>query len=167
MWQSPNPERTISTIKHNPNQTERRGQKLKRGHNEGFSLVEVLVAIAVLAVFVIPTCSALVLSYRVNLRTESLLREQLAVSSVVETLMAEGITEASADYGYDKDATYEDPDGNTVKGIDRFPGVKVVTVEKADMGCYQVTVTSDAVSDVSVTTCIRAVTVPENGGGQE
>lgn len=144
---------------------------MKRRHNEGFSLVEVLVAIAVLAVFVIPTCSALVLSYRVNLRTESLLREQLAVSSVVETLMAEGITEASEDYGYDKDATYEDPDGNTVKGIDRFPGVKVVTEVKAGTDCYQVTVTSDAVSDVSVTTCIRAVTSPpaeeENGGGQE
>ena len=60
-------------------------------NNEGFSLVEVLLAMVLLAAIVIPTCTSLVLSFRMNAKAEALMQAQLAVSSAVETLMAEGI----------------------------------------------------------------------------
>lgn len=60
-------------------------------HNAGFSLIEVLVAIVILAAIVVPTCSSLVISHRMNAKTEQLMQAQLDVSSAVETLMAEGI----------------------------------------------------------------------------
>ncbi len=64
---------------------------MKQKNNQGFSLIEVLVAIVILAAFVVPTCSALVLSARMNAKTQALMQAQLDVSSAVETLMAEGI----------------------------------------------------------------------------
>lgn len=60
--------------------------------NKGFSLVELLVAIVIMAAFVIPTCSAFVLTARMNNKTDEMMQAQLAVSSAVETLMAKGIT---------------------------------------------------------------------------
>ena len=39
---------------------------MKQKNNQGFSLIEVLVAIVILAAFVVPTCSALVLSARMK-----------------------------------------------------------------------------------------------------
>lgn len=112
-------------------------------NKEGFSLVEVLVAIVLLAALVIPTCSSLVTAVRVNARSEEMMRAQLDVSSAVETLMAEGIPAGTADA-----ADY---------GGARFPDV-VIELTKAE-SCYRVTVTSlDEL--VSVTTTIR-----EKGGG--
>ena len=67
---------------------------MQRKHDEGFSLVEILVAIAILASFVIPICSSMILASEMNHRTDALMQAQLAVSSAVETLMAEGIPEA-------------------------------------------------------------------------
>lgn len=67
---------------------------MKRKHNEGSSLIEVLVGIVVLALIVVPTCTSLVMSARINAKAEQLLQDQLAVSSAVETLMAEGIPES-------------------------------------------------------------------------
>ena len=61
--------------------------------NGGFSLVEVLVAIVLLGATIVPISTALVTSLRINDRTESMLQAQLDVSSAVEHLMAEGITE--------------------------------------------------------------------------
>ena len=66
---------------------------MKNKHDEGFSLIEILVAIVILTAFVVPTCSALVMSNEMNNRTDALMQAQLAVSSAVETLMAEGIKE--------------------------------------------------------------------------
>ena len=67
-------------------------------NNEGFSLVEVLLAMVLLAAIVIPTCTSLVLSFRMNAKAEALMQAQLAVSSAVETLMAEGIDGKRAAY---------------------------------------------------------------------
>lgn len=64
---------------------------MKNKHDAGFSLIEVLVAIVILAAIVVPTCSSLVISHRMNAKTEQLMQAQLDVSSAVETLMAEGI----------------------------------------------------------------------------
>lgn len=55
---------------------------------DGFTLVESLAAILILAAIVIPTCSALLLSHRMNAKAETLLQGQLAVSSAAEYLQA-------------------------------------------------------------------------------
>lgn len=75
----------------------------KRKQNGGYSLIEVLIAITVLGIIVVPICSSLITSFRMNAKTESILQAQLAVSSAVETLMSEGITEDSDDYKKDDD----------------------------------------------------------------
>ena len=67
-------------------------------NNSGFSLVEVVVAMAILGTFAIISCTSLVLGLRMNEKSDSMLQEQLAVSSAVETLMAEGICEDSTLY---------------------------------------------------------------------
>ena len=123
---------------------------MKKKYNEGFSLVEVLLAMTILAMIVIPTCSGIVMAFRMNAKSEELMQAQLAVSSAVETLMAEGIEAASVDYGV---STVDD------ETEDRFPEVQIVT-EKAndDDPFYTVTVTSND-GEVSVETVIR-----EKGG---
>ena len=56
-----------------------------RKHNStaGFSLIEVLVAITILGLVVVPIGSSLVLSFRLNARSEQMLQAQLAVSGAV------------------------------------------------------------------------------------
>lgn len=123
---------------------------MKKKYNEGFSLVETLIAIAVLALIVIPTCSGIIMAFRMNAKSDQLMKAQLAVSSAVETLMAEGIpadTENTLD-----DADYGDADPGK-----RFEDV-VIRVSKADAGSYYtVVVTSVLDEDVSAETCVRAV----------
>ena len=71
----------------------------KQLHNKtaGFTLIEVLVAITILGLVVVPIGSSLVVSYRLNARSGDTLQAQLAVSRAVETIMAEGF-DTSADY---------------------------------------------------------------------
>ena len=69
---------------------------MKQKNNEGFSLIEILVGMAILALIVLPTCTGMVMSFRLNAKTNQMLQAQLAVSSAVETLMAEGYSEANA-----------------------------------------------------------------------
>ena len=119
---------------------------MKKKHNEGFSLVEVLVAMTILAMIVIPTCTGIVMAFRMNAKSEELMQAQLAVSSAVETLMSEGIEGASADYGV------SEVNGETE---DRFPDVKIVAKKEYDDDpFYTVTVTSND-GEVSVETVIR------------
>ena len=119
---------------------------MNRKNNGGFSLLETVVAIAVLAVIVIPVCSSLVLSVRLNAKAGDVLQARLAVSSAVEALMAEGITGASEKYDEEGDA-------------DRFPDVQVRTEGGTDASnntlYYNVEVT-DNNGLVTVHTCIRA-----------
>jgi len=123
---------------------------VKKKYNEGFSLVEVLLAMTILAMIVIPTCSGIVMAFRMNAKSEELMQAQLAVSSAVETLMAEGIEAASVDYGV---STVDD------ETEDRFPEVQIVTAKANDDDpFYTVTVTSND-GEVSVETVIR-----EKGG---
>lgn len=102
---------------------------MKQKHNEGFSLVEVLVAMAILATILIGTGGALMTSYRINNKTDQLMQAQLAVSSKVEELMAKGAKAA---------------DEGTVDNV---------TVTLSDKGNYYEVVVSSG--DVSVTTNIR------------
>lgn len=115
---------------------------MKGKNNGGFSLVEILVAMAILASVVIPVCSSMVLAVRVNGKAEAMMKARLAVSSAVETLMAEG-AEKEKDYESD------------------FPGVKI-TVTDADEAYYYNVVVEDEAKLVTVTTTIRAA-----GGGSQ
>lgn len=98
--------------------------------NKGFSLVELLVAIAIMAAFVIPTCSAFVLTARMNNKTDEMMQAQLAVSSAVETLMAEGIDQETLE---DFTETEQDINGVKVKiwqyEDPRFPTVRILVSE--------------------------------------
>ena len=132
---------------------------MKKKYNEGFSLVESLVAIAVLALIVIPCCSGIVMAFRMNAKADQLMQAQLAVSSAVETLMAEGIP-------YDTAQTQADEDyGKTSDEHDRFPEVRILVTPKGTYTVdkktyytyYEVEVSSELDADVKVRTTIRAV----------
>ena len=129
---------------------------MKRRNDAGFSLVEILVAMTILAAVVLPVCSALVMGIRMNARTDELMRAQLAVSSAVETLMAEGIPAG----------TQETPDGKDYGNdgtFDRFPDV-TISIDEAQSAYYNVTIASiDGL--VAVRTSIAAVQPQGQGGG--
>lgn len=121
----------------------------KNGRSAGFSLVEVLTAIAVLGLIIAPVGAGLVLSHRLNARSQELMQAQLAVSGAVETLMAEGIIESSGNY------RPED-----------FPEVLITTGREEGIAAYKVTVASrDPELDVTVETWIRPAEETEGGGG--
>ena len=110
-------------------------------NNGGFSLVEIVVAIAILGLFAVSTCTSLVLGLRMNEKTEAMLNAQLAVSSAVETLMAEGIKADDIDQTTLKHALSSDKVTITAGPVDAQP-------------YYKVTVT-DSDNTVTVTTLIR------------
>lgn len=136
---------------------------MKKKHDEGFSLVEVLVAIVLLAAFVVPTCSALTMAARMNGRTEELMQAQLDVSSAVETLMAEGISSAYQTLAVQSsDKTYEIIDKTKYSSAI----VKITAIEKTngddktvEPWCKVLVVSEDGL--VSVETSVRVV----SGGG--
>ena len=110
----------------------------------GFSLVEVLVSIVILALVVVPLCTGLVMSVRMNAKADALLQAQLAVSSEIEKLMATGISGVI-------DEKTED-------------GIVIKATKVTDSPYYNVTVSYDEDLEdedneylVSVETFIRAV----------
>lgn len=120
---------------------------MKRKHNEGFTLVELLVSIVILAAIVIPTCTSLVLSYRMNAKSEEMLQAQLAVSSAVEKLMAEGITDE-----YLGSLTKESMEDAYIYTSSEFPGMQFLL---ADDGAYYSVTVMDKEELVTVETNIR------------
>lgn len=140
--------------------------------NAGYTLIEVLVAISILGIIVSPVCANLVMSLRVNNKTDEMLQAQLAVSSAVETLMAEGIAwEDRMGDGViynpnnielqEEDCYYDD--NPAMFGMDRFAYITVETWrERPGDLYYKVEVKSETVPSVSVTTYIHAVEeIPE------
>ena len=118
---------------------------MKGKNNAGFSLIEVLVAIAILAGILVPACSSLVLSLRMNAKAEALLNARIAVSSAVETLMAKGVDDDSVAYVEEN-----------------YPVYVTCTLDEEAHG-YAVEVTGG--EDVKVKTFIRAAEPPGNAGG--
>lgn len=121
-------------------------------NNSGFSLVEVVVAMAILGTFAIISCTSLVLGLRMNEKSDSMLQAQLAVSTAVETLMAEGIL-------VDEEGNLlTDAEGNLAI-TNRFSNVQVAVKKAKDaennvLPYYEVTVTAMD-EEFSVTTHIR------------
>ena len=108
----------------------------------GSTLVEVVVAITILGLVCAPICSSLVLAARVNDRSEQVMAAQLSVSSAVERLMAEGVTETSDDGKY---VTQPKFDNITVE----------VTGGDSSDGYYEIRV-YDADAIAVVTTAVKA-----------
>ena len=132
---------------------------MKNKQEGGFSLIEVVLAMVILAMIVVPTCTSLVLSFRVNAKADAMLQAQLAVSSAVEQLMAEGIIDQKAEeaIAYQEGVYDIIPANGDMPETDEFPDVKIA-VEQSE-NCYKVVVT-DNNDLVTVTTYIR-------GGGRE
>ena len=118
---------------------------MKLKNNAGYSLVEVVVAIAILALIIVPVSTGMVTAFKMNAKAEQLMQAELAVSSAVESLMANGI------------------DGT----VETYPNVTIETDLSDDGLYYEVTVTSDNVSGVKVETCIRAVEPTEPPATEE
>lgn len=155
---------------------------MRKKNNEGSSLLEIVIAIAVLAATVIPVCSSLVMSHKVNAKTEKLMQAQLEVSSVVETLMAKGIPENYHELtgllGVSDTATKEEKSAALAKLVERgiteearwwidfyiqHPEAAIAerekNLKKPDeklFNYYKVTVTSATDDDVVVETVVRA-----------
>lgn len=154
--------------------------KFQKGKNNGgFSLIEVLAAITVMAIVIGPICAGLVVSARLNARCETLLQDQLAVKSAVETLMADGI---QATYDTDNNKLViknKSPAGVTVECAPYYEktekgegtGEEKKTPEySADNLPYAYNVTVKSTDErVAVTTIIRATDAqaktPEGGDG--
>ena len=114
-------------------------------NNSGFSLVEIVVAIAILGLFAVSTCTSLVLGLRMNAKTESMLEAQLAVSSAVETLMAEGIT------------SDETTRNNKKSSLESQYGIQINIAKSEPSDCYYEVVITDENTDIEVSTFIREV----------
>lgn len=127
------------------------GQEINN-RTAGFSLLEVIVGIAVLGLITVPVCASLLLSVRLNSHAQALMQARLQTAGVVETLLAEGIAEGTAN--------------GTLELADLPEGV-TVAVSKAH-SYYDVTVTGRVGSDgseqtVVIETSVRSVAA--EGGG--
>ena len=159
---------------------------MQEKNNGGFSLVEVLLAMMILAAIVIPVCSGILLSVRMDARANDVLQARVAVSSAVETLMAQGITHASNQYDVERNE-------ETGENEDLFPDVEIKTAltlgelqqeetgtqetgtqetgtqetdaEEAEAPAYYFVKVTDSKQLVTVITKIRAV--KDNQGGSQ
>lgn len=122
-------------------------KKIGKERTAGFSLLEVVVAIAIIGLISAPICSSLILAGRINAHSQAVMEAHLNVRTAVETLMKDGITAESADYCAEK-----------------FPNVTVEMVKDSKNPYYHVTVSDKHTEPlVKVETDIRAVS-PEGGG---
>ena len=121
-------------------------KKIGKERTAGFSLLEVVVAIAIIGLISAPICTSLILAGRINAHSQAVMEAHLNVRTAVETLMKDGVTAES-----DK---YRERD---------FPNVTIET-KKEGKPYYRVTVKDNHTEPlVKVETDIRAV--PPEGGG--
>ena len=122
-------------------------KKIGKERTAGFSLLEVVVAIAIIGLISAPICTSLILAGRINAHSQAVMEAHLNVRTAVETLMQDGVTEASDNYH-----------------ADDFPNVTVKTVKDGENPYYHVTVSDQHTEPlVTVETYVRAVS-PEGGG---
>lgn len=121
-------------------------KKIGKERTAGFSLLEVVVAIAIIGLISAPICSSLILAGRINAHSQAVMEAHLNVRTAVETLMKDGVTEERDEYRK-KD----------------FPKVKIETEEVKGKPYYHVTVKDRHTEPlVKVETYVHAV--PEGGG---
>lgn len=121
-------------------------KKIGKERTAGFSLLEVVVAIAIIGLISAPICSSLILAGRINAHSQAVMEAHLNVRTAVETLMKDGMTEASAAYYAEK-----------------FPNVTIDPEKVKGKPYYHVTVKDNHTEPlVTVETYVRAV--PEGGG---
>lgn len=116
----------------------------KRARRAGFSLIEVVVSIAILGLVTVPICSSFVLAHRINAKSQQLMLDRLAVAGTAEELMANGV---------DWEALVWNNDECDYNGIE--------LQRQSDGGGYKVTI---AKGDVSVETWVRETTPSGEGG---
>lgn len=122
-------------------------KKIGKERTAGFSLLEVVVAIAIIGLISAPICSSLILAGRINAHSQAVMEAHLNVRTAVETLMQDGVTQPSDNYR-----------------ADEFPKVTIKTVKDGDDPYYHVTVSDKRTEPlVTVETYVRAVS-PEGGG---
>lgn len=123
-------------------------KKIGKERTAGFSLLEVVVAIAIIGLISAPICSSLILAGRINAHSQAVMEAHLNVRTAVETLMKDGVTAKSDEDEYRKND---------------FPNVKIETKKVDGKPYYHVTVKDRHTEPlVKVETDIRAV--PEGGG---
>lgn len=121
-------------------------KKIGKERTAGFSLLEVVVAIAIIGLISAPICSSLILAGRINAHSQVVMEAHLNVRTAVEILMQDGVTKASF--------PYRESD---------FPNVTIKTEKVDGKPYYHVTVSDKRTEPlVTVETDIRAV--PEGGG---
>lgn len=121
-------------------------KKIGKERTAGFSLLEVVVAIAIIGLISAPICTSLILAGRINAHSQAVMEAHLNVRTAVETLMKNGVTEKSDEYHKDE-----------------FPNVTIKTEEVEGKPYYRVTVSDKPTKLVTVKTYVRAV-LPEGGG---
>ena len=121
-------------------------KKIGKERTAGCTLLEVVVAIAILGLVSAPICSSLILAGRINAHSQVVMEAHLNVRTAVEILMQDGVTAASS--------AYRESD---------FPDVTIKTEKVVDKPYYHVTVSDKHTEPlVTVETDVRAV--PEGGG---
>lgn len=123
-------------------------KKIGKERTAGFSLLEVVVAIAIIGLISAPICTSLILAGRINAHSQAVMEAHLNVRTAVETLMKDGVTEESKNYR-----------------ADEFPNVTIKTEKEADSDPYYRVTVSDKPTEplVTVKTYVCAVS-PEGGG---
>ena len=121
-------------------------KKIGKERTAGFSLLEVVVAIAIIGLISAPICSSLILAGRINAHSQAVMEAHLNVRTAVETLMKDGVTKT--------DTAYRKRD---------FSDVTIQTEKVVGKPYYQVTVSDKPTKLVTVKTYVRAV--PPEGGG--
>ena len=123
-------------------------KKIGKERTAGFSLLEVVVAIAIIGLISAPICTSLILAGRINAHSQAVMEAHLNVGTAVETLMKDGVTEESKNYR-----------------VGEFRNVTIKTKKDLDGDpYYHVTVTDNHTDPlVTVVTYVRAVS-PKGGG---
>lgn len=78
----------------------------KKGNNKGFSLLELLVAVAILAVIVTPFLMAFLTTTRINKTTKEAQRAKFAATNVMEDIRSRDVDSVIADSVKQDDGTY-------------------------------------------------------------
>ena len=66
---------------------------MKKQNDAGFTLVEVMVSVVIVGLITIPLTSGMVLASKTLNQAEQMMEDQQAVSSIVERMMATGVSE--------------------------------------------------------------------------